>query len=90
MDSIIILVLIFIVFSLLTQSTEQKGGRHRRNRNGRRDYYGYWGNYYNIFNPWRIRNPCSYYANKKCRNNYYYEPCYESKYFNCMNNTFYA
>lgn len=62
----------------------------RRGRYGRRDYYGFYGDYWNVYNPWRINNPCATYAAKKCRGNYYYEPCYETRYLNCMNNTYYA
>ena len=72
---------------------ERRGRRlhgNRRGRYGRRDYYGYYGDYWNVYNPWRINNPCASYAARKCRGNYYYEPCYDSTYFNCMNSTFYA
>lgn len=62
----------------------------RRGRHGRRDYYGFYGNYWNVYNPWRINNPCATYAAEKCKGNYYYEPCYETRYLNCMNNTYYA
>ena len=63
---------------------------NRRGRYGRRDYYGYYGDYWNVYNPWRINNPCASYAARKCRGNYYYEPCYDYTYFRCMNSTFYA
>ena len=87
------------------QEQEQSGGgrRPRRGlrglrghrgrlgpRRGRRDFFGYYGDYWNVFNPWRINNPCANYAAKRCRGNYYYEPCYESKYYRCMNSTYYA
>ena len=84
------------------QEQEQSGGGHRGRRGrrglrgrlgprrGRRDFFGYYGDYWNVFNPWRINNPCANYAAKRCRGNYYYEPCYESKYYRCMNSTYYA
>jgi hypothetical protein len=99
-DDITILILAFVVFMLFVwcpskeEEGEQIGGgdrRHRRGpRRGRRDFFGYYGDYWNVFNPWRINNPCANYAAKRCRGNYYYEPCYESKYYRCMNSTFYA
>ena len=105
-DDYTILVLLFVVFMLVffpmstgiqDVNNEQTGGRRRkrlhgnsRRRYGRRSYYGYYGDYWNIYNPWRINNPCASYAARKCRGNYYYEPCYDSSYFNCMNSTFYA
>lgn len=96
-DNLTILILAFVVFMLFVwcpkQEQEQSGGRHRHHRGprrGRRDFFGYYGDYWNVFNPWRINNPCANYAARKCRGNYYYEPCYESKYFRCMNSTFYA
>jgi len=91
-----ILVLAFLVFIMVfwsSESGEQSGGGHRHHkgpRRGRRDYFGYYGNYWDVFNPWRINNPCADYAARKCKGNYYYEPCYESKYFKCMNSTYYA
>ena len=99
-DNITILILAFVVFMLFfwIPKQEQGGGGHgdsvRRIHNGprrgRRDFLGYYGDYWNVFNPWRINNPCANYAAKRCRGNYYYEPCYESKYYRCMNSTFYA
>lgn len=92
-----ILILAFVVFSIFfwtpNQKEEQSGGGrrgHRGPRRGRRDFFGYYGDYWNVFNPWRINNPCANYAARKCKGNYYYEPCYESKYYRCMNSTFYA
>lgn len=84
---------VFVVFLWQPKTVEQTAGAHRRGRRGhrgRRDYFGYYGNYWDTFNPWRINNPCASYAARKCRGNYYYEPCYESKYFRCMNSTYYA
>lgn len=99
-DNLTILILAFLVFVFFTCTPPkqqgqqgQTGGRHRHHggpRRGRRDFFGYYGDYWNVFNPWRINNPCANYAAKRCRGNYYYEPCYESKYFRCMNSTFYA
>ena len=98
-DNLTIVILAFVVFVFLTCAPPkaqegqqgQTGGRHRHGpRRGRRDFFGYYGDYWNVFNPWRINNPCANYAAKKCRGNYYYEPCYESKYYRCMNSTFYA
>lgn len=96
-EDITILILAFVVFMLFVwcpskeEEGEQIGGGDRRHRRGpRRDFFGYYGDYWNVFNPWRINNPCANYAAKRCRGNYYYEPCYESKYYRCMNSTFYA
>ena len=98
-DDITILILAFVVFMLFFWSPKQeqsgggrlgRRGRYNGPRPGRRDFFGYYGDYWNVFNPWRINNPCANYAAKKCRGNYYYEPCYESKYYRCMNSTFYA
>jgi hypothetical protein len=101
-DDITILILAFVVFMLFVwcpPKPEQSGGgrrgrRGRRSHNGlrrgRRSLFGYYGDYWNVFNPWRINNPCANYAAKGCRGNYYYEPCYESKYYRCMNSTYYA
>ena len=81
-----------------TDRAARRARRRHRRRMYRPRYYGntswlwnnywpYYGNYFNLYNPWRQTDPaCANIAARKCKNNYYYEPCVDSQYQECVDN----
>ena len=49
------------------------------------NYHPYFNVYYDFYNPWSISSKqCTIESLEKCKDNYYHETCFDSKYNECL------
>lgn len=49
------------------------------------NYHPYFNVYYDFFNPWSVTSKdCTFDSLEKCKDNYYHEACFDSKYNECL------
>ena len=49
------------------------------------NYHPYFNVYYDFYNPWSISSKeCTIESLEKCKDNYYHEACFDSKYNECL------
>ena len=49
------------------------------------NYHPYFNVYYDFFNPWSVTSKdCTFESLEKCKDNYYHEACFDSKYNECL------
>lgn len=49
------------------------------------NYHPYFNVYYDFLNPWSVTSKdCTFDSLEKCKDNYYHEACFDSKYNECL------